>query len=165
MAALLAAWREFAMRAARWTGAVRSRLAAISPRQVGLTLLATVAGAAVALGAAALAGGSGNSSASTGATSSGPPAAWLGVQTTTSTTGIAGATVELVDPAGPAERAGLLPGDVITQINGQPIATSSDLAKALAALQPGQQAQLVINRLGQTIVINMTLGSRPPGVP
>lgn len=165
MAAMLVAWRSFAARAARWPGAVKARLAAISPRQVGLTLLATVAGAAVALGAAALAGGSGSSSASTGATTSGPPAAWLGVQTTTSTTAVPGATVELVEPGGPAEHAGVLPGDVITQVNGQPITSSSDLAQALAGLQPGQQVQLEINRLGQTIVIDTTLGSRPPGVP
>ena len=59
----------------------------------------------------------------------------------------------------------MLPGDVITQVNGQPITSSSDLAQALAGLQPGQQVQLEINRLGQTIVIDTTLGSRPPGVP
>jgi S1-C subfamily serine protease len=165
MAAMLAAWRSFAARAARWPAAVRARLAAITPRQVGLTLLATVAGAAVALGAAALAGGSGSSSANPGATASGPPAAWLGVQTTTSTTGAPGATVELVEPGGPAEHAGVLPGDVITEVNGRPITTSSDLARALAGLQPGQQVQLEINRLGQTIVIDTTLGSRLPGVP
>jgi S1-C subfamily serine protease len=165
MAAMLAAWRSFAARAARWIAAARSLLAAITPRQVGLTLLATVAGAAVALGAAALAGGSGDSSAGTGATTSGAPAAWLGVQTTTSTMPVPGATIELIEPGGPAERAGLLPGDVITEVDGQPITTSTDLARALAAKQPGEQVQLEINRVGQTIVIDTTLGSRPPGGP
>ncbi len=165
MAALVAAWRSFGAHAARWPAAVRSRLSAISPRQVGLTLLATVAGAAVALGAAALAGGSGSSTAGTAATGTGPPAAWLGVQTTTSTAGVQGATIELIEPGGPAERVGLMPGDVITEVDGQPITTSSDLARALAAKQPGQQVQLEVNRAGQTIVIDTTLGSRPPGVP
>jgi PDZ domain len=166
IAAMLATWRSFTARAARWPAAAWSRLSAISPRQVGLTLLATVAGAAVALGAAALAGGSGNSSAgTTGPTTSGPPQAWLGVQTTTSATGVVGATVELVEPGGPAERAGVLPGDVITEVDGQPITTSSDLASALGAKAPGEQMQLQIDRVGQTIVIDTTLGSRPPGVP
>jgi hypothetical protein len=165
IAALLAAWRSIAARAARWPAGVRSRLAAISPRQVGLTLLATVAGAAVALGAAALAGGSGSSHAGTGATTSGPPAAWLGVQTTTSTAAVPGALIELIEPGGPAERAGLMPGDVITEVDGRPITTPGDLARTLAAKQPGEQVQLQVNRVGQTIVIDTTLGSRPPGVP
>jgi hypothetical protein len=165
IAAMLAAWRSFAARAARWPAAALSRLTAISPRQVGLTVLATVAGAAVALGAAALAGGSGGASASTGAPRSGPPAAWLGVQTTTSTTAVAGASIELIEPGGPAQRVGLIPGDIITEVDGQPITTSGDLARALAGKQPGQQVQVEISRGGQTIVIDTTLGSRPPGVP
>jgi predicted metalloprotease with PDZ domain len=164
IAAMLAAWRSPAARAARWPAAAQSRLAGISPRQVGLTLLATVAGAAVALGAAALAGGSDSSNAGTGATTSGPPAAWLGVQTTTSTA-VPGALIELIEPGGPAERAGLMPGDVITEVDGRPITTSGDLARTLAAKQPGEQVQLQVNRFGQTIVIDATLGSRRPGVP
>jgi S1-C subfamily serine protease len=165
IAAMLAAWRSVEARAGRWAAAARSRLAAITPRQVGLTLLATVAGAAVALGAAALAGGSGSSDAGPGATTSGPPAAWLGVQTTTSTASVPGALIELIEPSGPAERAGLMPGDVITEVDGRPITTSGDLAGTLAAKQPGEQVQLQVNRFGQTIVIDTTLGSRPPGVP
>jgi putative serine protease PepD len=165
MAPLLAAWRALAANAARWPGAARSRLASISPRQVGLTLLATVAGAAVALGAAALAGGSSSSSTTSATTTSGPAPGWLGVQTTTSTTSIPGATVEVIEPGGPAQKAGLTSGDVITQVNGQPITSSGGLATSLASMQPGEQVQLQVNRLGQVIVIDTTLASRPPGVP
>ncbi len=162
---MLAAWRSFAARAARWPAAARSRLAAISPRQVGLTLLATVAGAAVALGAAALAGGSGSPSAGTGAPRRGRPRRGWACRRRRRRTAVTGATIELIEPGGPAERVGLMPGDVITEVDGQPITTSSDLARSLAAKQPGQQVQLEINRLGQTLVIDTTLGSRPPGVP
>ena len=90
IAPLLAAWRTLAANVAGWPAAIRSAVASISPRTVGLTLVATVAGAAVALGAAALAGGSSDHASSSSATSSGPPVGWLGVQTTTSTNGIPG---------------------------------------------------------------------------
>jgi PDZ domain len=165
MAPLLALSRTLAANAARWPAAMRSRLASISPRQVGLTLLATVAGAAVALGAAALAGGSSNSGTPSRPASSRPPTAWLGVQTTTSSTSLPGATVELIEPGSPAQTAGLMPGDVITEVDGQPITSSGQLAKALAAKQPGEQVQLQVNRLGQMLVIDTTLARRPPGVP
>jgi membrane-associated protease RseP (regulator of RpoE activity) len=165
IAPLVAAWRALAANTARWGDTVRSRLASISPRTVGLTLLATVAGAAVALGAAALAGGSSDSGHNPGTPTSGAAVGWLGVQTTTSTSAIPGATVEVVQPSGPAARAGVSPGDVITEVNGQPIASSGALAKALAAMAPGQQIQLQVDRAGQMLVIDTTLASRPPGVP
>jgi S1-C subfamily serine protease len=165
IAPLVAAWRALAANVAGWPGAIRSGLASISPRTVGLTLLATVAGAAVALGAAALAGGSSHHANSSAATSSGPPVAWLGVQTTTSTNGIPGATVEVVEPNGPAAKSGVSTGDVITQVNGQPITSSGGLASALAQMQPGQQIQLQVSRAGQMLIVDTTLASRPPGVP
>jgi membrane-associated protease RseP (regulator of RpoE activity) len=165
IAPLVAAWRALAANVAGWPGAIRSWLASISPRTVGLTLLATVAGAAVALGAAALAGGSSDHDNSSAATRSGPPVGWLGVQTTTSTNGIPGATVEVVEPNGPAAKAGVSTGDVITQVNGQPITSSGGLASALAQMQPGQQIQLQVSRAGQMLIVDTTLASRPPGVP
>lgn len=161
----LATWRALTAAASQRLGALRARLGAVSLRSVGLTLLATVAGAAVALGAAALAGGSGSSTTTAAPTKATPAPAWLGVQTTTSTTSIAGATVQVVEPTGPAARAGLTPGDVITELNGQPVTSSGGLARALAAMQPGQQVQLQVNRLGQMLIIDTTLARRPPGVP
>ena len=165
VAPLLAAWRALAANVAGWPAAIRSVVASISPRTVGLTLVATLAGAAVALGAAALAGGSSEHASSSSATSSGPPVGWLGVQTTTSTNGIPGATVEVVEPNGPAAKAGVATGDVITQLNGQPITSSGGLASALAQMQPGQQIQLQVSRAGQMLIVDTTLASHPPGVP
>jgi membrane-associated protease RseP (regulator of RpoE activity) len=165
IAPLIAAWRALAADAASWGAAIRSRLGSISPRTVGLTLAATVAGAAVALGAAALAGGSGDHASSSAAARSGPPVGWLGVQTTTSTSGIPGATVEVVEPNGPAAKAGISTGDVITQVNGQPITSSGGLASALAQMQPGQEIQLQVRRAGQMLIVDTKLTSRPPGVP
>jgi hypothetical protein len=160
-AALLAAWRSLLAGAGRSMTAFGARLRLITARQVGLTLLATIAGAAVALGAAALAGGSGNHSPTSeaGATSG---HAWLGVQTV-SQMGAGGPTVLVVDAGGPAQRAGVVPGDEITQVDGQPIQSPGALNAAIDAKQPGQQVQLLINRYGQSLVLYATLGSAHGG--
>jgi membrane-associated protease RseP (regulator of RpoE activity) len=160
-AAFVAAWRSLVAGAGRSLAAIGARLRTISARQVGLTLLATVCGAAVALGAAALAGGSGNHSNTpeAGATSG---HAWLGVQTV-SQMGAAGATVLVVDAGGPAQRAGVVPGDVITQVDGQPVQTPGALNAAVDAKQPGQQVQLLVDRYGQSLVLYATLGSSHGG--
>ena len=155
--AVFAFFRSLGAATARGLAAIVARLRTISPRQVGLVALATVAGAAVALGAAALAGGGGGGRTTSDAkVSAGRP--WLGLQTV-SQMGNSGATVLVVDGGGPAQRAGVQPGDVITQVDGQPITNPGVLDAAIAAKQPGQQVQLVVNRYGQSLVLYATIGS------
>lgn len=159
--AILAFFRSLGAATARGFTAAVARLRSVSPRQVGLVALATVAGAGVALGAAALAGGSGSSSSTSDAQlTAGHP--WLGLQTV-SQMGNSGATVLVVDAGGPAQRAGVQPGDVITQVDGQPITSPGVLDAAIAAKQPGQQVQLVVNRYGQSLVLYATIGSTHGG--
>src|SRR5690606_8294149 len=57
-----------------------------------------------------------------------------------------GALVSSVDPQGPAAKAGLKPGDVILQINDEPIERSNELAVTIAELKPGTRAQLSVWR-------------------
>jgi membrane-associated protease RseP (regulator of RpoE activity) len=162
VAALVAFLRSVRTATARGFNAAAARLRTISPRQVGLVALATVAGAAVALGAAALAGGgSGNGSSKSDAQVM-RGHAWLGLQTV-SQMGTSGATVLVVDAGGPAQRAGVQPGDVITQVDGQPITNPGVLDAAIAGKQPGQQVQLLVNRYGQSLVLYATLGSSHGG--
>jgi predicted metalloprotease with PDZ domain len=160
-AAVVAFLRSARAATARGFAAAVARLRTISPRQVGLVALATVAGAAVALGAATLAGGSGSGSSKSDAQVL-PGHAWLGLQTV-SQMGASGATVLVVDAGGPAQRAGLQPGDVITQVDGQPITSPGVLDAAIAGKQPGQQVQLLVNRYGQSLVLYATLGSSHGG--
>jgi membrane-associated protease RseP (regulator of RpoE activity) len=160
-AAVVAFLRSARAATARGFAAAVARLRTISPRQVGLVALATVAGAAVALGAATLAGGSGSGSSTSDAQVL-PGHAWLGLQTV-SQMGTSGATVLVVDAGGPAQRAGVQPGDVITQVDGQPITSPGVLDAAIAAKQPGQQVQLLVNRYGQSLVLYATLGSSHGG--
>jgi membrane-associated protease RseP (regulator of RpoE activity) len=162
VAALVAFLRSVRTATARGFAPAVARLRTISPRQVGLVALATVAGAAVALGAAALAGGgSGNGSSKSDAQVM-RGHAWLGLQTV-SQMGTSGATVLVVDAGGPAQRAGVQPGDVITQVDGQPITNPGVLDAAIAGKQPGQQVQLLVNRYGQSLVLYATLGSSHGG--
>jgi predicted metalloprotease with PDZ domain len=160
-AAVVAFLRSARAATARGFAAAVARLRTISPRQVGLVALATVAGAAVALGAATLAGGSGSGSSKSDAQVL-PGHAWLGLQTV-SQMSTSGATVLVVDAGGPGQRAGLQPGDVITQVDGQPITSPGVLDAAIAGKQPGQQVQLLVNRYGQSLVLYATLGSSHGG--
>src|SRR5712671_2353504 len=48
----------------------------------------------------------------------------------------AGAVVSQVSPGGPAETAGVKPGDVVVEFNGRPIANTTDLQKMVAASKP-----------------------------
>lgn len=65
-----------------------------------------------------------------------------------------GALIAQVEPKSPAERAGLKPGDVITKVNGAVIHTPRDLAVSIAAITPGDKAQLEIVRDGKTQTVD-----------
>ena len=53
-----------------------------------------------------------------------------------------GVVVESVEPGGPAEKAGLRRGDVITEVAGSPIRAGDDLVSKVAALPVGQPAEV-----------------------
>ena len=55
----------------------------------------------------------------------------------------------------------LLGGDIITQVNDQPIRTSEDFFKALAGVKVGDDLRLTLFRGGQTLTKTLTLAERP----
>jgi S1-C subfamily serine protease len=67
------------------------------------------------------------------------------------------------DAAGqsPAQQAGLQSGDVIVAVNGQPVASNSDLAAAVATQTPGTKITLTVVRGSNQQSITVTLGERP----
>ena len=87
--------------------------------------------------------------------------AYLGVGVGNVTSGGSGVVVLEVLPGGPAQAAGVQVGDIITAVNGQPVANSSALAVQLANLAPGSAATLSISRNGQSMTIKVTLGTLP----
>ena len=88
--------------------------------------------------------------------------AWLGVylQDSEDNQGQSGARITQVYPAGPAARAGLYPGDVITSVEGQQVGSASDLISAIEEQRPGSRVELAVTRRNQQVQIPVTLGSR-----
>jgi serine protease DegQ len=98
---------------------------------------------------------------------------WLGVEMTELTPeqakelGVSdqsGVLIARVVPRGPADRAGLRPGDVVRALNGKPIADSSTLLREITALAPGQNAELTVIRGGKEQQVKVEVGQRPPPV-
>jgi S1-C subfamily serine protease len=61
---------------------------------------------------------------------------------------------------GPAARAGIRPGDVITEVAGRQVANVAQLLSAVAALTPGESATLAITRRDGTTTLEVTPGRR-----
>ena len=73
-----------------------------------------------------------------------------------------GAVVVTVGDGTPAHLAGLLPGDVILSLDGEPVGTVRDLLKLLRQeLEPGQAIDLELFREGDVKTVEMVLGERP----
>ncbi|WP_323073586.1 DegQ family serine endoprotease [Mycetohabitans endofungorum] len=70
-----------------------------------------------------------------------------------------GALISSVEPGGPAAKAGLKAGDVILQVNGAPVLSSSELPAQIAAMQPGTTAKLQVWRDRSMKDVNVTLGA------
>jgi putative serine protease PepD len=63
---------------------------------------------------------------------------------------IPGAIIGEVSPGLLGEKAGLKPGDIITEINGKKITSAADMESALASLQSGNIVTILFLRDGQT---------------
>ena len=62
---------------------------------------------------------------------------------------------------GPAAKAGVKPGDVITQVATQPVANVAELLSQVASLQPGLVSQLQVLRGQQVLQLTVQPGTRP----
>jgi len=72
-----------------------------------------------------------------------------------------GALVTAVSPNGPAQKAGVQPGDVVIAFNGKPIASSAQLPLAVADVRPGDAAQLKVWRKGAEQNLKVIVGTAP----
>ncbi|HSC26301.1 MAG TPA: Do family serine endopeptidase [Vicinamibacterales bacterium] len=68
-----------------------------------------------------------------------------------------GALVNTVQPGGPADKAGVRSGDVITAINGTPVKDGNMLRNEVAQLAPGTEATIAVFRDGRTRTLTATL--------
>jgi S1-C subfamily serine protease len=74
-----------------------------------------------------------------------------------------GALITSVTATGAANQAGLRSGDVIIQIDNQPVNDTSSLSDALASKNPGDTVAVKIVRGSQQLTINVTLGELQVG--
>jgi Do/DeqQ family serine protease len=72
-----------------------------------------------------------------------------------------GAIVTSVQAGGPAERAGVKRGDVITAVNNQPIADPNSLRNTVAAMAPGTKTTLTVLRNGRDEQVPVSLAELP----
>ncbi len=71
-----------------------------------------------------------------------------------------GVLVQEVQPGGPADKAGLKPGDIITSVDGRPIKDGDDLVNEIASRKPGSSVRLGFLRDGKTTDTTATVGDR-----
>jgi putative serine protease PepD len=90
---------------------------------------------------------------------------YLGVETSDVIDGGNGAEVQEVVPGGPAERAGLQPGDIIRKVAGIDVNEPADVAAAIETRSPGDEVEIEVERSGSTEKIDATLGERPAKTP
>jgi len=86
-----------------------------------------------------------------------PPSGWLGLRLANRDGKVVASAIL---SAGPADRAGLVAGDTIVAINGQPVATSEAMIAIIRALPPASTVEV---RVGGTTprTITATLAERP----
>jgi serine protease Do len=72
-----------------------------------------------------------------------------------------GAFVESVAPGGPAEEAGVQPGDVILRWDGEPVESSDSLPWLIALTPPGSRVHVQLLREGSEERVDVRLGAAP----
>jgi len=73
----------------------------------------------------------------------------------------AGVLIEGVLRGGPAERAGLKPGDVLIAIEGKPVKDPNSMLNLVAALVPGKPASVRLRRDNKDVDLQVAVGKRP----
>jgi serine protease Do len=95
---------------------------------------------------------------------------WIGVQIQPVTAEIAdslglkkaeGALVAEPQANGPAAKAGIESGDVITAVNGETVKDARELARTIGSLAPGSAVKLNVLHKGQDKTISLNLGQLP----
>lgn len=95
---------------------------------------------------------------------------WLGIEAVDVTPDIArerglaslsGVLVRAVLNGGPADRAGIAPGDVLTGVMGQGVTDSRNAVDAIARMRPGTRVELDVQRLGKSMKLTAIVSRRP----
>ncbi len=96
---------------------------------------------------------------------------WIGVEPQDLTPEIAesfglnqksGAIVAGVLQGGPADKAGIKPGDILLTVNGEEITDTTRLLNVIAQIKPGTDAKVHLVRKNKDIDVDVMIGRRPP---
>jgi serine protease DegQ len=99
---------------------------------------------------------------------------WIGVEVQEITPALAdsfklggqrGALIAGVLRGGPADKAGVKPGDVLVEVQGKPVADPTVMLNLIAALPPGSPARMKLKRQGQDVEATINIGRRPKPQP
>ena len=99
---------------------------------------------------------------------------WIGVEVQEITPAVAesfrlqttrGALIAGVLRGGPADKAGMKPGDVLVEVEGRPVGDPTSMLNLVAALAPGDTARLKLKRAGKDLDASVTVGRRPKPQP
>jgi serine protease Do len=72
-----------------------------------------------------------------------------------------GSVISMVEPGGPADKAGLRPYDIVTEFNGRKVEDSARLRDAVGDAEIGKIVDLKLIRDGKTKKLKVTLAERP----
>jgi serine protease DegQ len=62
---------------------------------------------------------------------------------------------------GPADKAGVKPGDILLAVDGKPVSDTTDMLNQIAQLTPGKDSSLTILRQNKEATLNLVVGKRP----
>jgi S1-C subfamily serine protease len=91
------------------------------------------------------------------------PTAFLGVSVEDAGPGQSGALIHDVVPGGPADQAGIVPGDVITALDGNTVDSAATLGSVMQHESPGKSVEVdYLDQSGTPQTTTVTLGTGPP---
>jgi serine protease DegQ len=95
---------------------------------------------------------------------------WIGIESQDITPELAdsfglgqqsGAIIAGVVRNGPADRAGIRPGDILLTVEGKSVANTSEMLNLIAQLAPGGKARMTVRRKDRQATLDVTVGKRP----
>ncbi|WP_323142226.1 Do family serine endopeptidase [Massilia phyllosphaerae] len=99
---------------------------------------------------------------------------WIGIESQDITPELAGnfglgrdsgAIIAGVVRGGPADRAGMRPGDILLAVKGRKVGNTNDMMNLIAALPPGEKAPMTVMRKNRETTLAVTVGRRPRQAP
>ena len=95
---------------------------------------------------------------------------WIGVETQDITPELAqsfdlqrssGAIIAGVVRNGPADKAGIVPGDILLTVEGKPVGDTTEMLNLIAQLPPGEKAKMTVLRKNREAALDVMVGKRP----